>query len=156
MSEYKKILELIENDLISQANWGFVFYTEERPLWLGPSGATYNGDVRATDIATARINRSSNGIPQLTLDTNLSLLDVQVGDLIKVVGEPKEDVNDKEAYSIPYSFPGITHVTDLNFQIIEKNSNWKQKKISWTLWRARNPLTFELDSLLDFQDLILL
>lgn len=146
----------IEDDVVSQTNWGFIFYTEERPLWLGPSGATYNGDIRATDIATARINRSSNGIPQLTLDTNLSLLDVQVGDLIKVIGELKEDVNDKDAYSIPYSFPGLTHVTDLNFQVIEKNSNWKQKKIAWTLWRARNPLTFELDSEEEFQELFLI
>jgi len=120
------------------------------PLWLGVAGAPYEGKIRATDIATRFTDQFANGLPIITGKTSLRWLQLQIGDLVRIIDDP-----DDPDWTIPYLMFGVDKVKDFKFVVVKKTVEYSSGEIDFTLWRAYEDLIIDIDSALDFQQAIL-
>lgn len=131
--------------------------------WLGMNESPYWGAMRAREISERILNAAKNGVPIVKLETNLSALGAQVGDVVKVrsaVVTSLEEykkwrarfVGGEGRYSIPYLVGDCCECVDMNFIICRKQIDISKGAIKWELWREKYPLIKEYDSKADFEE----
>ncbi len=153
----------------SVTNWGRKTL-RTMSKWLGPTGAPYNGDTLAAAISDRILDISKHGVPIVSLETNLSTLLVQVGDIVRIqsstlksieeyrewqrVNDPTNSLifyKDTGRYSIPYLVYGCSQCVDKKWFVIKKQVDFNKATIKWDLARAREaPLTKDIDTDLEF------
>lgn len=129
--------------------------------WLGMNESPYWGALRASQISERILDISKNGIPIVKLETNLSALGVQTGDVVKVrtaVVTSLEEYKSWRArlgrvgtrYSIPYLVGDCCECVDMDFRVCRKQVDMSKGAIKWELWREKYPLEKSYDSKTDF------
>lgn len=117
-----------------------------RPKWLGTDVSPYFGKARATDIATRFTTQYANGLPVLRFKTSLRWLQLQIGDLVRVTGDP-----DDPDWTVPYLMFGVDTVQDFKFLVIKKTVSYTEGEIDFTLWRAYEDLEIDIDTQGEFE-----
>lgn len=124
--------------------------------WLGSLAPPYNGDDRAIDISTRMLAILREGLPAITLETNLAAYPVQVGDIVRVQSSVVQSIDEYRAwamrynrsrdlnfvtktgrYSIPYRANGVIEAIDMKWFPTRKQVDFAKGVIQWELTRAR-------------------
>lgn len=156
-------------DATSITNWGRKTL-RTMSKWLGDNGAPYYGDTRALAISQRILEMSKNGIPIVSLETNMSAFPVQIGDLIRVqsgvlrsmeeyrewqrVCDPTRILTFHKGagrYSIPYLVYGCSECIDKKWWVTKKQVDFVKGTIKWELARAKEvPLSQTFTSQAEF------
>jgi len=158
-------------DADSIENWGECAL-RTMSKWLGAAGAPYHGDQLACDISQRILDMSKNGIPTLSLETNISAFPIQIGDLIRIrssVLRSKEEYMAWQRvydpcralvfaattgrYSVPYLVHGCSECIDKKWWVTKKQVDFVKGTIKWELARAKQaPLSRTFTSRDDFHN----
>ena len=156
-------------DAESVSNWGAqIIRTKSK--WLGDNVSPYNGDQLAEAISTRILNMAREGMPVVTFDADISTIQAQVGDVVRIQSSavsnynvyrawqirynPKHDlifIVDRGRFCVPYLVPGCNECVDMLWWVTRKRIDLNRGSIKWELMRCRRmPLDKDYTSKEDF------
>ena len=161
----------VRTNVPSVDNWGQKVL-RRKSRWLGNSSAPYQGDVRAGDISDRTLELLREGLPVITLETNMAAFETQVADIVRVrssilnsqeeymrwasvhnISRDLAFVDKTGRYSIPYRANGVVESIDHKWFVTKKRVDFNRGVITWELTRARQmPLDRTRTTQTDFQD----
>lgn len=98
-------------------------------LWLGPNDATYQGDVRAEEVAARIVDWGKDGIAFVSVSTSLEFIHLQVGDFIRLGSRT----------TLPRNLVGFTWT---KWVLVSKTIDFKSGRIAWNLMKVPSGTAF--------------
>ncbi len=91
--------------------------------WLGPNDGTYQGDVRAAEIAERIVDWGKDGLALVQLTTSLEFIGLQVGDFIRL----------GSLTTLPRNLVGFTWT---RWVLTSKTIDFKRGAIGWSMMKV--------------------
>lgn len=97
--------------------------------WLGPNDGTYQGDVRAAEIAERIVDWGKDGLALVQLTTSLEFIGLQVGDFIRLGSRT----------TLPRNLVGFTWT---RWVLVSKTIDFKRGAIGWSMMKVPSGTAF--------------
>lgn len=98
-------------------------------LWLGPNDGTYEGDVRAAEVAARIVDWGKDGLSFASLSTSLEFLNLQVGDFVRLGSRT----------TLPRNLVGFTWT---KWVLVSKTIDFKAGRIAWNMMKVPSGTAF--------------